>query len=41
MFRDIDEEFLRHKENKVGGWVIQPIQKKYGKANINLFLDKN
>ena len=24
---DIDEQFLRYKENKVGGWVIQPIQK--------------
>ena len=23
---DIDEEFLRYKESKVGGWVIQPIQ---------------
>lgn len=24
---EIDEEFLRYKENKVGGWIIQPIQK--------------
>lgn len=23
---DIDEQFLRWKENKVGGWVVQPIQ---------------
>ena len=24
--KDIDEQFLRYKENKVGGWVIQPIK---------------
>lgn len=24
---EIDEQFLRYKENKVGGWVVQPIQK--------------
>lgn len=24
--KDIDEEFLRYKENKVGGWVVQPIK---------------
>lgn len=38
---DIDEEFLRHKENKVGGWVIQPIQKEIWKGEYQLlFLDK-
>lgn len=25
--KDIDEDFLRYKEDKVGGWVIQPIMK--------------
>ena len=25
--KDIDEEFLRYKESKVGGWIIQPIKK--------------
>lgn len=24
--KDIDEEFLRYKESKVGGWVVQPIK---------------
>lgn len=24
---DIDEEFLRYKQDRVGGWVVQPIQK--------------
>ncbi len=38
---DIDEEFLRHKEDKVGGWVIQPIQQEIWKGEYQLFfLDK-
>lgn len=33
---EIDEEFLRHKESKVGGWVIQPIQEDIWKGEYQL-----
>ena len=32
----IDEQFLRYKETKVGGWVIQPIQKEIWKGEFQL-----
>ena len=33
---EIDEQFLRYKETKVGGWVIQPIQKEIWKGEFQL-----
>lgn len=39
---EVDEEFLRWKENKVGGWVIQPIQKEIWKGEFQIsFLNGN
>ncbi|MBQ3145174.1 MAG: hypothetical protein IJB90_01090 [Clostridia bacterium] len=38
--KEIDEEFLRYKESKVGGWVVQPIQEDIWKGEYQLsFLD--
>lgn len=37
---EIDEQFLRNKENKVGGWIIQPIQKDIWNGEYQLvFID--
>lgn len=33
---DIDEEFLRYKESKVGGWIVQPIQEDIWKGEYQL-----
>lgn len=40
--KDINEEFLRYKETKVGGWVIQPIKKEIWNGEYQLvFVDGN
>ena len=36
--KDIDEEFLRYKESKVGGWVIQPIKNEIWNGEYQLVL---
>lgn len=35
---DVDEQFFRWKENKVGGWVVQPIQKEIWKGEYQISL---
>ncbi|MCF0124217.1 MAG: hypothetical protein HUJ68_00370 [Clostridia bacterium] len=34
--KDIDEQFLRYKEDKVGGWVVQPIKKEIWNGEYQL-----